>query len=538
MISRPFDRHQIRSFINKIFRAAAELDAFMIDYFPDVYMNIGSSADRTTKINMLLETVDESIISSVLRNHYQDHIPSSSSDNTPIPRDIGRHLEISQLRKQLDNLCRLRSAKAKEGVPTGELGRLDADILALRRQIRQGPRLAERDILGERFSLMQQIGKGGAASVWQAYDLQDHRTVAIKVLHSMLSDDPVMLERFIRGARRMKELSHRNIVPIIETVSEDDSWYYFVMEYMAGGNLYDALQSGRISSHDAFKALISVSRALEHAHNAGLVHRDIKPHNILLNEFGEGFLCDFDLVIGNNDTMITQFGIPRGTYGFAAPELLHGATDIDGHSDIFGLAMTGLFIITKYKSDQFFASKAQKLLQDSDPADELWKLLKSATSPDSSARPDSAVAFCMSMAVQYRQYRRKIESALLTCLLERTEQLRILGVARSQFLNTLSTRQYGLRQKEDHAELMAAIHDITHELPDIADRIIRARHKREQWVEAKEGIHNSGDLVMHEDFGVGKIERIQSVGRHSVLTIKFESGGTKTMLSYLVKSLM
>ncbi len=218
-------------------------------------------------------------------------------------------------------------------------------ILGLRRRIRDGGQLKEGDfLLDGRFQLLERIGRGGFAQVWKANDRRNHDLVAIKILHGQYSRDETRRERFFRGARRMNQLQHENIVRVIEEQGEDGGYHFFVMEYLGGGDLRKLVHAGLLSKDDGMRILLEVGVALEFAHDKGVIHRDVKPGNILTSLGGQPKLTDFDLVWAADTTGGTRTG-PLGTFLYSAPELMVRPQDASAAADIYSLGMTAAFVL-------------------------------------------------------------------------------------------------------------------------------------------------------------------------------------------------
>lgn len=246
-------------------------------------------------------------------------------------RELGRRLQ--------DTLSR-RDQLLDEGRTDAALMQEIADI---KRRLREEGQLKAGDVLGERpYKLIERIGSGGFADVWRAKMGAGGREVAVKVLHANLAGDPERVERFFRGARAMARLRHPGIVRILEQHGEDRGWHYFVMELVRGKNLRDAVLAGEVTQDQISRIVLAVGEALADAHRRGVVHRDVKPANILLDETGTSKLTDFDLVAVNESTAGTRTGA-MGTFVYAAPELMHQPRNADARADVFGLGMTAIF---------------------------------------------------------------------------------------------------------------------------------------------------------------------------------------------------
>lgn len=246
------------------------------------------------------------------------------------------------LSQRLQGARERRRRLQEAGIATQDL---DREILDLRRQLREGGQLLAGDALGDgRFLLIKPIGRGGFAVVWEAHDLSNNRTVAIKVLHSHLAGDPLRRERFFRGARAMMALSPSGVVRVLEPEHEDGGFHYFVMELVPGGNLRDAVLGGRVEKAIALPLLLRVCDAVAEAHAKGMVHRDIKPSNILLDDRRNPKLTDFDLVGAADTTGGTRTGA-LGTLLYSAPECLDRPQDATPRADVYGLGMTAIFCL-------------------------------------------------------------------------------------------------------------------------------------------------------------------------------------------------
>jgi hypothetical protein len=227
--------------------------------------------------------------------------------------------ELTLLHERRKHLTRL-------GEDTSEFNQA---ILELRRRLREGPNLAAGEIVGNRYALSEKLGHGGFASVWKAWDDQSGSFVALKILHAQWADDRSRVERFVRGAKKMAELRHQGLVPVIAGPSVDEHYHFFVMPFFAGGDLARVRSQGRMEVERAFAALADALAGLAHVHDAGLVHRDLKPSNVLLDERGRGYLADFDLVHATNTTAGTRSGAAMGTFAYGAPEQHVDAAKVD-----------------------------------------------------------------------------------------------------------------------------------------------------------------------------------------------------------------
>jgi serine/threonine protein kinase len=139
------------------------------------------------------------------------------------------------------------------------------------------------ELIAERYELQELVGTGGMSSVFRAHDRLLERTVALKILHEQFTRDDDYVERFRREARSVAQLAHPNIVTVIDR-GEQEGRQYIVFEFVDGANLKEVVRDGALPIDDVLDLAIQVGRALAFAHNRGLVHRDVKPQNVLLND--------------------------------------------------------------------------------------------------------------------------------------------------------------------------------------------------------------------------------------------------------------
>ncbi|MBQ1941511.1 MAG: Stk1 family PASTA domain-containing Ser/Thr kinase [Selenomonadaceae bacterium] len=193
-------------------------------------------------------------------------------------------------------------------------------------------------ILAGRYELQENIGGGGMADVYRAYDKLLDRSVAVKILHPQLANDAEFIEKFRREATGAAKLTHPNIVNIYD-VGEDNGSQYIIMEYVAGHTLKEVIQSqGHIEPQLAVKFAKEIASALEAAHRNNLVHCDIKPHNILVMEDGHIKVTDFGIARAVSSCTMTYNGNVMGSVHYFSPEQAKG-TAISPKSDIYSLGV-------------------------------------------------------------------------------------------------------------------------------------------------------------------------------------------------------
>jgi eukaryotic-like serine/threonine-protein kinase len=207
-----------------------------------------------------------------------------------------------------------------------------------------------RDIIGEtlsdRYRVVSRIAGGGMGEVYRGHDLLLDRSVAVKILQHTLADDPELVDRFRLEARAAAKLLHPNVVTVYDWGAEDDRTYYMVMEYVSGTDLRDVLVGrGALEPAQAVEVMTSVCDALAAAHDKGLVHRDVKPENVLISDSGVTKVADFGIaVVADADR--TSPGIVPGTLRYLSPEQAGGshatfASDIWAAGAVLAECLTG-----------------------------------------------------------------------------------------------------------------------------------------------------------------------------------------------------
>jgi eukaryotic-like serine/threonine-protein kinase len=207
--------------------------------------------------------------------------------------------------------------------------------------------LAFQEAVAGRFSLDREIGRGGMGVVYLAREVRLDRLVAIKLLPPQFADQPALRERFLREARTAARLSHPNIVPI-HSVDEVGGFVFYVMTYVSGETLSQRVtMRGPMAAPDVMRILREVAWALGYAHDQGVVHRDVKPANILLEAAtGRAMVTDFGIarMVDSTDGQ-TMVGELVGTPEYMSPEQASGER-VDGRSDLYSLGLVGYFALT------------------------------------------------------------------------------------------------------------------------------------------------------------------------------------------------
>lgn len=229
------------------------------------------------------------------------------------------------------------------------------------------PSLAELAPHFPQLELLELLGQGGMGAVYKARQVRLNRLVALKILPRTAGQEAEFASRFAREAQTLAQLNHPNIVGIHD-YGETAGWFHFIMEYVDGVNLRQAIQARSVEPKEALSMVGQVCDALQYAHEEGVVHRDIKPENILLDKRGRLKIADFGLAkLLGHDTQnhrLTHTHQVMGTLGYMAPEQMEGSKEVDHRADLYALGVVFYELLTGELPMGRFAPPSQKIQVD------------------------------------------------------------------------------------------------------------------------------------------------------------------------------
>ncbi|MBF8285680.1 MAG: Protein kinase protein, partial [Anaerolineales bacterium] len=271
------------------------------------------------------------------------------------------------------------------------------------------------DLIGKTigpYRVVEQVGVGGMATVYKAYQPSMDRYVAIKILPHYLSQDPEFVKRFQREARAIAKLEHAHILPVHD-YGEYEGIAYIVMRYVEAGTLKDRMAQGQLPLDEIGRLIEQIGGALDYAHRLGVIHRDIKPGNVLLDTQGDTYLSDFGLARMMEATQqLTASGVGLGTPAYMSPEQGQGVK-VDHRSDIYSLgvilyemvtghvpfeAETPMAVVIKHITDPLPLPRTVK----PDVPEPIERVILRALAKDPAHRYQTAGEFVQALAVAVR----------------------------------------------------------------------------------------------------------------------------------------
>ena len=228
-------------------------------------------------------------------------------------------------------------------------------------------------VVGNRFEILQLLGEGGMGAVYKAHDRELEKDVALKLIRAELARNPEILQRFKQEIILARQITHRNVIRIFD-IGQADGHKYITMEYLEGRDLRAVLrEKGKLTPEEAAKIVLQICRALEAAHGEGVIHRDLKPQNIMLDANGRAYVMDFGIARSAYLPGMTQTGALVGTPEYMSPEQARGEK-LDERSDLFSLGVIFYELLigtSPYHSDTPLATLWRRIQEKAKPLDEI-----------------------------------------------------------------------------------------------------------------------------------------------------------------------
>ncbi len=271
------------------------------------------------------------------------------------------------------------------------------------------PTLANGRVLGGRYEILQLLGQGGMGAVYKARDLEVDRVVGLKVIRPELAASGPILQRFKQELVLARQITHRNIIRIYD-LGEADGMKFITMEYVEGQDLRSVLKTrGKLPPEEATRIVDQIVHGLQAAHQEGVVHRDLKPGNIMLDQNGRVVVMDFGLARTLEGDGMTQTGMMLGTMEYMSPEQAQ-AKDVDGRSDLFTVGLIFYELLTgevPYKADSALASLLKRSQERAIPVAEKDKsipknisnVVSKCLEPDPASRYQSSAEMLQDLAI-------------------------------------------------------------------------------------------------------------------------------------------
>lgn len=241
--------------------------------------------------------------------------------------------------------------------------------------------------VGDRYQICRRIGDGGMARVYLAWDTRLRLWCALKVMTPQAVEDEVLRTRFVHEGRALARLSHPNLVRFFDLV-DDVQTPYMAMEYLEGGTVAGRLATGPLPERQAAELAADAASALQAAHDAGIVHRDIKPHNLLLDRNGVVKVSDFGVARVDRERRLTMVNMSLGTLAYMAPEQQRDAATVDHRVDVYALGATLWAMITGRRPTTLVSADRDRSLRLLSPL--LEPIVRTATDGDRDRRHATA----------------------------------------------------------------------------------------------------------------------------------------------------
>ncbi|MCB9742935.1 MAG: serine/threonine protein kinase [Alphaproteobacteria bacterium] len=256
----------------------------------------------------------------------------------------------------------------------------------------EGPTLHSGTLLEGRYELAEKLGQGGLGEVWRAFDRAKRVEVAIKLMHRQWLEEPGRVESFLHSARKMAALRHRHLVRVLQPYGDHQGQVFYVMEYLDGGDLVTRLKDGPLRVEEIVSLVDALAGALGAAHAKGMIHRNIKPRNVMFDARGRAVLTDFDLAMPGADEDGERRVDAIDTFLFAAPERTRSPQKPGRRADQYSLAMLAVYALHGRSLHMGVVYDTRGFIQELEAPNRVKRVLARALSVDPTLRFESVTA--------------------------------------------------------------------------------------------------------------------------------------------------
>ncbi|MGH7724731.1 MAG: protein kinase domain-containing protein [Candidatus Eiseniibacteriota bacterium] len=367
------------------------------------------------------------------------------------------------------------------------------------------------------YRITEEIGSGGMATVYRAYQPSTDRHVAIKVIRTNFLSEPNLRERFRREARLIARLEHPHLLPVYD-FDGDHEPPYIVMRYLEGGTLKQVLAHGELPHSDVIYTLKQIAAALDYAHRQGVVHRDLKPSNIMIDREGNAFVMDFGIAraAGSDHHQLTEAGDVIGTPAYMSPEQARGEPDVGPEADLYALGVMVFEMLTGSVPYQHESSLGVLMAQLNDPVPSLHErnervpeaadaVIRKALSKKKGDRHASAETFVkeLAAALKAKQSQSPTRLQALTQTLS-LEQLRAFEAKSKEGKKETPSQATPSEQQRQMTALYVDATELASQLYELGNDAETARKRMEKlWTRFDEIVKEEGGVIQSRTEDVG-----------------------------------
>jgi serine/threonine protein kinase len=387
---------EVRGKLDAKLMLSAELDSFCASFFPHVAQKFVPGMSRGEKTELLVSLVAASEISKRLREwssrlELHQEVVSAVVSRGSLPSGEPAPGQRSSKSPPRADEARPPLSPAASASPAAPAAEEPAGYKPPGNALQVGVGL----VLANRYFLTSEVGQGAVAVVWSAYDRIKDEQVALKLLHGPAAENPAVLEVFWRSAQQMSALSHPAIVGVLNKPREENEIHYVVVEFLPGGNLRQWVLGGKLSRGQILRVLQRLGAGLQYAHERRVLHRNIKPTNVLFDGTGHARLTDFNVVWPPDVAINAETRSDRLIY-MAPEEQLGGGTG-DPRADVYSLGMCALFALFGQELPSRVVQERGSFIDHLDASPALKAVLRRATAASPFDRFATAAEFCRAL---------------------------------------------------------------------------------------------------------------------------------------------